>query len=497
MSQKSTTGKLLSNSIIYAASGLLLKCFSFFLLPLYTAYLTTEDYGITSVATSFITTMSYIVALSSFSSIMRFYVDLKEDPKKLKRFYGTIISFVFLSGLLWGGLLTVFRAPLSKYVFSGADFFPVILICLISLVFNCQHTVYSTILRSQQRAIKVSILNVAYFFLSLGLNVFFVVVLKRGATGVLLATMISNIVYTLFFLLDVCIRREITLCLDLKILKDSLKYSLPILPHNLSTQIAVLISKVLIGGAASLGSLGIYSVATQFGHIADTIQTYVDQAYAPWLYEKLKNRDEAYKKTIRKNASLLCACIGLFFIGLSLFAQDYIVLLVEKSYVEAWKYVPLIVSVYAIKTIYYFYVALLFYHKKASRSLFIATLSSSLLNIVLSYFAIPLWGVYGSILADAIAMIVRVAIVVIISKKLEDIGLYIRDFLLNFAIVELFIFGGLALSYLKFPYSFSIWNFVYKIGVVFLYILLVMLRFKKEIKVFLHSRRKRSKGDLQ
>ena len=82
MENKSSSGrKVLINSIIYSCSGLLLKCFSFFLLPLYTVYLTTEDYGINSVITSFISTASFIVAFSLFSAVMRFYVDLKEEPE--------------------------------------------------------------------------------------------------------------------------------------------------------------------------------------------------------------------------------------------------------------------------------------------------------------------------------------------------------------------------------------------------------------------------------
>ena len=47
MSNESTSGKrVLINSVIYSCCGILQKCFSFFLLPLYTAYLTTEDYGL-------------------------------------------------------------------------------------------------------------------------------------------------------------------------------------------------------------------------------------------------------------------------------------------------------------------------------------------------------------------------------------------------------------------------------------------------------------------
>ena len=121
--------KVVANSIIYSISGLLLKCFSLFLLPLYTSYLTTEDYGITSVATSFAATMGYVVSLSLFSAVVRFYVDLKDDPKKLSRFYGTVVVFSLLSSFLWGCVMTIFREPISHYIFSGVDYYPVILIC--------------------------------------------------------------------------------------------------------------------------------------------------------------------------------------------------------------------------------------------------------------------------------------------------------------------------------------------------------------------------------
>lgn len=124
---------------------------------LYTVYLTTEDYGINSVITSFISTASFIVAFSLFSAVMRFYVDLKEEPEKLKRFYGTISLFVFFSGTAFAVVLTIFRQITSKYLFSGIDYYPFILVALISLVFNCEYTIFDNILRSQQRALKSSI----------------------------------------------------------------------------------------------------------------------------------------------------------------------------------------------------------------------------------------------------------------------------------------------------------------------------------------------------
>ena len=176
-----SNSKVALNSFIYTCSGLLLKCFSLFLLPLYTSYLTTSDYGVTNIANSFIHTMSFIVAMSLYSAVMRFYVEMKEDEGKLKRFYGSVVVFVFVSCLLFGIIAYLLRDVFSKYVFAGMDFFPVILVCLISLTFHCQHTIYDNILRSQQKALKCSILSIVYFFVSVSLNILFVVGFKMGA----------------------------------------------------------------------------------------------------------------------------------------------------------------------------------------------------------------------------------------------------------------------------------------------------------------------------
>lgn len=473
--------KVILNSIIYSFSGLLLKCFSFFLLPLYTAYLTTADYGITSIATSFISTMEFVISFSLFSAVLRFYVDLKDDPEKLKRFYGTICTFVVASGVVFFAILTLLKNYLSKYVFLGVDYYPIILVCLISLIFQCLHGVFDNILKSQQKALKSSILSILYFFVNLILNLIFVVFLKYGALGTLLATLISSLAYVVYFFASMLSSGALKLCFDFGLLKSALKYSIPIMPHNLSTSIANLISKVFIGDVASLASVGVYSIAMQFGNVADTVQGYVDKAYGPWLYEKLNYKDTTYKDSIRGVVRFLCYVLGAFLLCIALFSHDYIILFMNSTYAEAWKYVPFIVTVFVIKTMYYFYVEVLFYFKKASKFLFVATLSSSVLNIVLSYFFISEYGVYGSIIADGISMMVRVGIVYIISKRFENIGLYLKDFIIYIFVVTAFIFTGLLLSYTKYSFEFSIINLLYKIFVVLLYIILALAINRKQV----------------
>lgn len=489
MAKETSTKKLLMNSAVYSIMGLLQKCVSFFLLPLYTAYLSTEDYGIINVANNFTNTMTFIVAFSIFSAVMRFYVDLKDNREQLKRFYGTVTVFAYISSLLWGALATIGREILEKYIFVGTDYYPIILVCLLSLMFSCQQRIYDTILRSQQKAAKSSILTFLYFILNISLAIIFVVFLKMGAVGVLLANLIAYIVYSIYAHLDLIIKKEITICFDFKLLIEALKYSIPIIPHNLSTTIAALVSSILIGGTASLASLGVYSVAAQFGNIADTVQNYVSNAYGPWLYEKLHAQEEGYKKSIQNVVRLIVCVIGLCFVGISLFSQDYILLFLEKGYSYAWHYVPLVVCVYCIKIPYYFYVSVLFYYKKASRLLFTATLSSSIINILLSSLLIPRFNVYGSIIADAISMLIRVAIIITISKKFDDIGLYVADFLKQGFIIVIFALSGFIFQFAKYEDVFSWRNFVFKWLIVFIYITVCVFANFKQMRLFIKLRK--------
>ncbi len=473
--------KVITNSAIYSICGILQRCFSFFLIPLYTAYLSTSDYGVINIANNFLSTMVFVVSFSLFSSVMRFYVDLKIDITKLKRFYGTVVTFSFLVSVTTVVILTIFRRYVEKKIFNGVPFFPVILVVLLSLVFNCQTMIYDNILKSQQKAFRSAITSLAIFILQVGLNVLFVVFMKLGAFGVILSTLFSQLSYALIFAIDVIYHKQITICMDWDLLKRALSYSVPIMPHNLSTTIVALLSSVLIGKDTGLATLGVYSIAMQFGSIADTVQVYVNNAYNPWLFEQLHDKNDGYMDVVRFISNAMASFIGFLLLGIALFSQDYILLFVNNSYHNAWVYIPYIVGVYIIKIAYYFYVGVLFYYKEASKKLFIATLLSSLLNMFLTMILIPSFGVGGSIVADLFAMIVRVMIIVYMSRKYKETGLRFRDFICNLSLITLFLIIGFIPSILNKYMVFNIGNFIYKALVIFIYLILLLFTYRKNI----------------
>ena len=494
----SNNKKVISNSIVYTVNNIMLHAINFLLLPLYTKYLTTADYGISNMVSSFNAAATFIITFCLYNAITRFYVDYKDDVEKVKSFFGTIICFVIISGFIFLTLALVFRNVLMSYLFSGIQFFPVILIAVISVVFLCLYNIYQEILKGMQLAMKSSIVTLAYFFIHLALNIIFVVKCQWGVNGVLLSSLIVNILFVVFMFLDLKSKKLIKFNIDSSMLIESLKYSIPLLPHNLSTQITQLVSKVLINNSNSLSSVGIYSLASHFGTVSDLVQSSVNTAYRPWFFDQMNKGEKNLKSDVNTMSDILMWIYGIVFLCLGLFSQEAVLIMTSESYAVAWTVVPFIIATYTIKTPYYFYINILFYYKEATKYIFLATLTGSIINIYLSYQLIPIYGIYGSVFADAIAMILRVGIIVVLSYRYDKLGYNIWKFIgitfLNISVI----FIGLYFSYTIFLYEINFWNFIYKCFIFSIYIGLFLLMQRKRFPLFfkvLKERKKRKRID--
>jgi O-antigen/teichoic acid export membrane protein len=485
----STKSKVLENSFFYTFSSLLMNAFAFLLLPIYTMFLTPKDYGITNLINSFTNVAIFIVAFSLYSSVIRFYTDFKNDIDKLKQFYGTVITFIFISGLIFLILGLLFHNIFVSYFFMNISFFPIVLMAMITIPFVSLHVIHQNILQGRQQGKKLTIINLVVFGIQVCLNLFFIGVLKFGAIGVLLATLVTNVGYSIYMLIDLIKTNLIVFCLDIKILKEALKYSIPIMPHNLSTSIATFASRVFINNRGSLESVGLFSVASQFGTIVDVVQSSVNQAFAPWFYDMMNNKSEDTYREIVKLSHLLIIFYSLLYMVIGLFSQEVIILMTNKRYIMSWTVIPILVVAFSVKSIYYFYINILFYYKDAAKKIFIATVIGSFSDVIIAFFLVPLFGMYGAAISFLIAKIIVVSIVVLMSRKYNNIGYKITSMVKTIVPSLLFMGSGLYFSYTKYLIVFSWLNLLYKFGVLGVYLIFIYFTNKKIINKFIKTRK--------
>jgi len=478
---------VLVNSFFYTFSALLVRAMSFFLLPIYTRFLTPEDYGITNLVNSFNSVAIFIISFSLYIAVVRFYTDYKDDREQIKRFYGTIIIFIFISGLAFCIIVIIFRYILIRLIIKDISFYPVGFMALFILLFLSLNTVHQNILEGMQQGKKLTVINFIIFGSQVCLNMLFIGIYKLGAIGILLATLITNLGYSLFMLYDLKKNNLITLCIDIRILKESLKYSIPIMPHNLSTPIANFISRLLINNSSSLSFVGLYSIASQFGSIIDTVQASVNQAFAPWFYDMMNSCNQEARKDVVNFSYSLILIYSFIYMVIGLFSQEAIIIMTNERYIIAWTAVPILVIAYSVKSIYYFYVSVLFFYKEASRKLFIATISGSFADIIIAFVLVPKYGMYGAAFSFLVAKVIVVTIVIIISKRYDDIGFSVIKMIIIIIPSLLFMIAGLYFSYTKYLTVFSWINLLYKLVVLSAYLVYIFITNKKNISIIINS----------
>lgn len=491
MSGKKT---VLANSFYYTFSSFLVKAFGFFLLPLYTAYLSPDDYGITNLVHSFLSVATFIISFSLYAAIPRFYVEYKEDQEKVKSLFGSIIIFTFIMGLLFFIISILFSKVIIRFLFTGIPFYPYVLIALITLLFQSLHTIHENVLKAIQKGRFLASLSIIVFFLQTGITIVFVVALKLGPVGVLLSQAIISFIYSIYMVFDLRERNLLSFSFNWNLLKRALSYSIPIIPHNLSTSIAAFVSKIFINNSASLASVGLYGIAMQFGSLIDLFQTSVNKAFSPWFFNVLHEGKGKSDIDQMEFAKILLSLYSVIYLGIGLFSQEAILLMTHSRYTLAWKVVPILVVAFSVKSIYYFYVNILFYHQEAARKIFYASLTGSFLDISLAAVLIPRFGMYGAALSFLIAKVCIVVIVVLLCRNYNqgmfDVLGMIRTILPSIVLIGI----GLIFSYTKYETVFNWGNFLYKCGIVGVYLAILLIHYKSVIyKIVEQWRNKKQK----
>ena len=471
--------KIFSNSIIYTSVTILQKCIYFFLLPLYTLYLTPADYGITGIVASFSSLLSIFIVLGLDTAASRFYYKYKSDTDYIKRLYGTIALVILINSIVFGGVFILFHDWVIDPFLGGIEYYPFVFVGLLNVIVSPLYILFQGYLQTIQDGKTFGINAMLNFFIHVGLTIIFVVYLELGALGVLLASLITSIVFFLYTII-VFIRYQV-IVIDRRIVKESLKYSLPILPHTLANWSNSTIDKLLVNGIRTEVDAGLYNLGNQYASVATVLTVSVNNAYLPWFFEKV-NDLKSNLSTIRKMSEILTWIVSFVCICMSLLSKEVLDLMINNpAYDDVWKVVPFIICGVIFGFIYFFYVNILFL--KDTKLVFIITLLSVIINVILNLWLIPILGYIGCGISFLGTFLMKSIIAVFVSMWMNKE--------IRFRTMYLFFIGILSslisISALLFECS-DVWvSVVLKLIVILLYISLIFLIYRSDFNsIFQH-----------
>lgn len=433
------------NTAIYVVISFLQKAIGFFLLPLYTAVLSPTAYGTVNVVTTIVGLLSAICSLSLNGAASRFYFTYKSDPERIKKIWGSCITFVVANSLVLCCLFGFLHRYLLDPLAGGIDFNPYILLGLIAIGLSPVYIFFQSMLQTEQKGRSYGLNNLAAFLLNIGLTLFFVLVMKWSAAGILAANAITNLVF--FIYSGIRIFPHIRVGIDWKILKESLRYSLPLIPYNLAAFTAVTIDRLFLNNMRGTAEVGIYSVGYQFGNIMNVITAAVLQAYSPWFFDHIE-KGAPGREAIRRNVGMIVSVFAFLGVGITYASPLLMRFMVNARFSDSWRVVAPLTTGYAFYGVYLLTCNGLF--AKKTYYLPLVTVLGALLNIGLNILIIPHLGMFGASLSSLLYNVSISIFTLVLVEKVEHIGYKYSSIMLPFLISMpisscLFLMTGLSL----------------------------------------------------
>ena len=406
--------RILKNSAIYSVVSVLQRGISFFLLPLYTAYLAPEDYGTLSIVTSISSLLSVFILLALHGAAARFTYKNKGVEYE-RHLWGTLTTFILANSLFIGAIIIGLHKYIIDPFIGGINFFPFMFLGIVNTILSPLYLFFQSYLQTKQEGLKYGINTFLNFALNVSLIVLFLVVFKLGIIGVLLANLIVSLVFFIYVLIIYI--PQINMGLKKDILKPTFKYSMPLIPHLLAAWSSGMIDKLFLNGMSGRSETGLYSVGQQFGGIIGMIASAINQAYIPWFFEKVEEGKDGLSSIYKLSIIVVIGYCFLAF-SLSIFSKEILQLMVSDSFRGIWEIVPFLAFASVFQGLYYFFSSVLFL--KHTSLVFFITISDSILNILLNIFLIPIYGLWGSVYACFFSLFLRSVLALIISEFVDE-----------------------------------------------------------------------------
>ena len=391
-----------SLSGIYAIGDLSVRGLRFFLLPLYTAYLTSDDYGILSIARVVTSIAVAGMSLGLNGAAFKFYYDFDGDQRK--RFYGTLWIFLLvIPGLLL--ILTELVGPIIfKQVFRHVPYSPYLRLALWTSYFTIAFANLSReLLKASERAIPFILINLVRSVLIIGITIWLVAYLKMGAVGALYANFIG-VAVTAFVSISI-IRKYVSFSFDLSLIKKALLFGIPLIPHFLAHWVLAASDKVILERYTSLQQVGVYSVGYLLGSIMMLFVAACNNAIFP-LFGRAKPIDDSQTRTLAKMTTYYVLAISSIGLCIALFSREVIYLAVPVSYHKAVSIVPWVVLGYFFMGLYSIPMGIVVLVISNTKPVSLYTTLAAVINIVLNILLIPRFGMKAAAITTAISYLV-------------------------------------------------------------------------------------------
>lgn len=383
---------LAKNMAIVSISKICTQLITFFLLPVYTAVLSNEEYGVVDLLNTLTSLLLPIATLQIEQGIFRYLLDCRENKEKQTTLITTVSKFILVQSAI---CILIFLCA-SPFIHNEYKYF-----LMANLLMGILSSISLQICRGLGDNKTYAVGSFITGALTVILNVIFIVAFKWGAYGMLIATAISNLLCAIY----VFVKKKIYKYIDIKqndkkLLKDIVKYSVPLIPNMISWWIVSASDRTIISAVIGVAQNGIYSAANKFSGIFSTLYSVFNLTWTESASINInsEDRDEFFSKIfdfiVRFFGSL---CLGTIAVMPFVFG-----ILVNEKFAESYYQIPILI-LGSVFNILVSFLGSVYVAKKLTKEIAKTSIIAAIINIVVNIALINQIGLYAASISTVIA----------------------------------------------------------------------------------------------
>ncbi len=421
----------MKNSAVFMVGNFASKILIFLLLPLYTNVLNPDEYGEMDIYINILAVLFSIVSLQAGESIFRFIVDAKDDKEKT-----SVISNAFAIAFFG---VTAFS--LGMLIYGQITNFKYTLVFILYVAFNIFSVLCQQAIRGLNYSVVYSSVGVLATLVQVLGNIIFIFVCKLGAASLLWAHVITFVFVFICILFKCNIFNYFKIsAVKLSIIKEHLKFNLPLLPNALCIWGVSSLGRYLLLFFYSTSEVGLFAFATKFSQFLIAINGVI---FFAWQQSALSEYNSEDKNEYATDIFNKFISLELGAISMMIPCVKFLIFTVMgEQYRLAWTYVP-IFFFGALLNFCGDFVSIGFFGAKKTNTVFFASLASLLVYFFVGYFGVKHWYIWGVGIAYVLSKIVYYIVLQVRVKKY----LYAKPKLKKIAIPLIMVAGSMITYY--------------------------------------------------
>lgn len=357
------------------------KAISLITVPIFTRLMTTEQYGQFTVYNSWVQIFTIITTLrlnwAVFNKGMSKY---KED---CDGYTSTMQSLTFIITLGLFLIYLVFHEKINQLV-ELPTFIMVAMFCELMVAPAIDFWTVRTRYEYLYKPVVIRTLLMA--FLNAVIGIAAVLLSEEKGYARILSVIFVNFVFGVYLL--VYNYRKGKCFLNKEYAKFALSFNLPLLLHYISQYVLDQFDRIMIQKIVNIEMAGKYGVAYNAALLMKIITQSINNALVPWQYEQLEKKNFKKLDDTLFLIYIFVSCCAVFFVSC---APEIMRILADSRYYEAVYVIPPVAIGLVFLFMYTAFANVEFFYDFNRFTMYIS-MAGALLNIILNYIGIKLFG---------------------------------------------------------------------------------------------------------